>query len=597
MIKKFLILVSLVLISIPAFAQEVDTVWVRRYNGPGNSEDKAYALAVDGSGNVYVTGYSVGSGTNDDYATIKYYPDGDTAWVRRYDGPISFDDRAYAIAVDGSGNVYVTGFSTETLEDYLTIKYYSNGDIAWMKRYDGTGNGEDKARAIAVDGSGNVYVTGYSEGSGTDWDYATIKYYSNGDIAWVKRYNGTGNGEDEARAIAVDGSGNVYVTGRSARSGASEDYATIKYYPDGDTAWVRSYVGDDTRAIAVDGSGNVCVTGEGNAYNDMLTIKHYPNGDTAWVREYDGPENRSDRATDLAVDESRNVYVTGHSYHTHGGETTEDYLTIKYYPNGDTAWARRYNGPANDYDYAEAIAVDGCGNVYVTGGSKGDWYWEYATIRYDANGNTIWTKRDVSGSWAQDIVVDGSGYVYVTGYVGTDFATIKYWQNTSPTSFSLISPIENDSVIAPVTFYWETSMDSDPNDTLRFDLYLSSSVVFDPDSTTIHDSLSDTTLTDSLDVGHWYWKVKAYDNRGAETWSNEIWTFYVELGFLYGDANGDGVINSADVVYLINYLFKGGPAPVALEAGDVNCDGIINSADVVYLINYLFKGGPPPGCP
>ena len=61
-----------------------------------------------------------------------------------------------------------------------------------------------------------------------------------------------------------------------------------------------------------------------------------------------------------------------------------------------------------------------------------------------------------------------------------------------------------------------------------------------------------------------------------------------------GDANGDGVINSADIVYLINYLFKGGPAPDPLEVGDLNCDGVINSADVVYLINYLFKGGPPP---
>jgi hypothetical protein len=63
-----------------------------------------------------------------------------------------------------------------------------------------------------------------------------------------------------------------------------------------------------------------------------------------------------------------------------------------------------------------------------------------------------------------------------------------------------------------------------------------------------------------------------------------------------GDANGDGVINSADVVYLINYLFKGGPSPEPLCTGDMNCDGIINSADVVYLINYLFKGGPPPSC-
>jgi hypothetical protein len=66
--------------------------------------------------------------------------------------------------------------------------------------------------------------------------------------------------------------------------------------------------------------------------------------------------------------------------------------------------------------------------------------------------------------------------------------------------------------------------------------------------------------------------------------------------FIRGDANGDGTINVSDVVYLINYLFIGGPAPVPLAAGDVNCDGIVNVSDVVYLINYLFIGGPPPGC-
>jgi hypothetical protein len=83
-----------------------------------------------------------------------------------------------------------------------------------------------------------------------------------------------------------------------------------------------------------------------------------------------------------------------------------------------------------------------------------------------------------------------------------------------------------------------------------------------------------------------------YDNLPVA--SNTLWDEFIK--FIRGDANGDGVINSADVVYLINYLFKGGPAPEPWDAGDVNCDGIINSADVVYLINYLFKGGPPPGC-
>jgi hypothetical protein len=87
--------------------------------------------------------------------------------------------------------------------------------------------------------------------------------------------------------------------------------------------------------------------------------------------------------------------------------------------------------------------------------------------------------------------------------------------------------------------------------------------------------------------------VKAKDNWGAETWSLQTWQF---IYYIRGDANSDGVINSADVAYLINYLFVGGPAPQPLAAGDANCDGVVNSADVAYLINYLFVSGPPPGC-
>jgi len=66
--------------------------------------------------------------------------------------------------------------------------------------------------------------------------------------------------------------------------------------------------------------------------------------------------------------------------------------------------------------------------------------------------------------------------------------------------------------------------------------------------------------------------------------------------YLCGDINADGVIDIGDVVYLINYLFRSGPAPVPLEAGDDNGDGIVDISDVVYLINYLFKSGPAPNC-
>lgn len=175
---KLFILVMLLLVGVPAFAQSVDTAWVRRYNGPGDARDASYAIAVDGSGNVYVTGFSEVAAYNSDWATIKYYPNGDTAWLRRYNGPANAGDEARDIGVDGSGNVYVTGFSggSGTQADYTTIKYYPNGDTAWVRRYNGPTSSRDASYSIALDYFGNVYVTGGSIGSGTHRDYATIKY-------------------------------------------------------------------------------------------------------------------------------------------------------------------------------------------------------------------------------------------------------------------------------------------------------------------------------------------------------------------------------------------------------------------------------------
>ena len=131
-----------------------------------------------------------GSGTNYDYATIKYNSSGVMQWVQTYNGPGNVSDIAYSIAVDGSGNVYVTGYSSQggTNSDYATIKYNSSGVQQWVQRYNGPGNGVDGAYSIAVDGSGNVYVTGQSYGGGTSLDYATIKYNSSGVQQWVATY-------------------------------------------------------------------------------------------------------------------------------------------------------------------------------------------------------------------------------------------------------------------------------------------------------------------------------------------------------------------------------------------------------------------------
>jgi hypothetical protein len=129
--------------------------------------------------------------------------------------------------------VYVTGHSKESGApndyDYATIKYSSAGVQQWVQRYHGLSTGSSVATSIAVDITGNVYITGESEGLLTGRDYTTIKYNSTGVQQWIIRYNGPSNGIDGANSIAIDTSGNVYVTGVSAGLGTNNDYQTIKY--------------------------------------------------------------------------------------------------------------------------------------------------------------------------------------------------------------------------------------------------------------------------------------------------------------------------------------------------------------------------------
>ena len=218
-------------------SDSVTEEWIARYNWTADTSDIATDLAIDDSGNVYVTGYSQiidPYQTNNDYATVKYNSSGQEQWVSRYGSQGHANDNAYAIAVDNSGNVYITGQGVGlTSFDYNTIKYSSSGIQQWIAHYDGTGHAEDIAKAITVDDSGNVYVTGASYSS-SSVDYATVKYNSSGNELWVNRYNGPGNGNDYSVAIVTDINNNIYVTGWSKGNNNSDnDYTTIKYNSSG----------------------------------------------------------------------------------------------------------------------------------------------------------------------------------------------------------------------------------------------------------------------------------------------------------------------------------------------------------------------------
>ena len=259
--------------------------WVNTYNGPGNGEDSGTAIAVDGNGDVVLTGSSTGSSGNFNYVTIKYSNAGVALWTNRYVGPAGGNDQPYAIAVDTSNNVFVTGYSTGTSsgEDYTTIKYSNAGIPLWTNRYDGTGDGSDTGIRLAVDLGGNVIVTGYSQGNGSGYDYATIKYSGAGLPLWTNRYNGPANGDDYALAVAVDASGSSLVTGFSTGLSSGQDYTTIKYSNAGVPVWTNYYNGpgngnDSGYAVAADGYGNVIATGTATGISsgsDIATIKFH----------------------------------------------------------------------------------------------------------------------------------------------------------------------------------------------------------------------------------------------------------------------------------------------------------------------------------
>lgn len=345
--------------------------------------DQAHAIAVDDQANVYVTGESLGVGYSN-FLTIKYDTNGQQKWTRRYRRPgTSYAARATDIAVDKAGNVYVTGH--ERLDrnadlNYLTIKYNKRGKRMWVRRLRGAAYRNNTANAIVVDGSGNVYVTGEAWKSNAHSDAVTVKYDTFGVRKWVRRYNGSANGRDYANGIALDSKGNILVTGYATvehgLKGTDPDYFTIKYAPNGKRKWLRLYNGpvaatDFARAVAVDSNDNVLVTGQSSSKNgaDYLTIKYNSRGDRKWLRRYNGKGNLLDAAKAVAVDGRGNVYVTGES--TGSSASGVDYATIKYTGTGKRQWVKRYDGPVNGIDRANAIAVDAAGAVHVTGDSFG----------------------------------------------------------------------------------------------------------------------------------------------------------------------------------------------------------------------------------
>ncbi|MBK8981092.1 MAG: SBBP repeat-containing protein [Ignavibacteria bacterium] len=409
---------------------------MQRYNSSGNHNDYVTDMAIDKSGNVYLTGYVQVNDTDQNFITIKYNTQGIEQWVRYYDGPDHREDKAGSIAVDDSGNVIVTGYSYSYSEfdDILTIKYNSNGDSLWTKKFTGIGHVSDRPNAMTLDKFGNIYITGSGIGV-SSVDIITLAYDKMGIMQWARYYNSISNVYDVGYDIIINKFNIVYVSGGSFGIGG----VILRYDLDGNEFPVIESSVFFGYKILLDMELNILLGFETygglSTRYDIATAKIDSVGKLNWIRSYhNNSTNNNDYFKDMCLDIFGNVTVTGISGNS--GELAWDIATIKYNTNGDTLWINRYNPAHNSNDEPSSISSDKYGNSYVTGSSDSGFFGKMITIKYSPTGVREWIAYYNNGNpftyhSGSKIFADTSGSLYVTGRSqnnqgNIDIATIKY---------------------------------------------------------------------------------------------------------------------------------------------------------------------------
>jgi hypothetical protein len=407
---------------------QIQQAWVARYNnGITNGTNQAVKMALDSVGNIYVSGLSQNASSNLGYVTIKYAPNGNQVWATRYDSTNYPNATPAALVLDGSNDVIVTGSA-------LTVKYDPNGNALWTAPYAG--------KALALDPSGDAYVTGF------ETNFNTVKLDPSGSNLWVTTYKDVG--PTVGQAIVVDSNGNAYVSGSDVYG---FDYPeppfaqllTIKYDVGGYQLWTvpQSYrgqvYGTSVEGAALDSDDNFYIVMQYNPYQECYeTFKYSSNGSILWTAS---PEsgNRNNTAHGLALNSSSNVLLVGQVFSNNYAESSAigGFSTIDLSTDGSTLWTNFYlAGLSGSGSAGMAITIDSTNNVYVTGYSPGtNSSNDIVTIKYGPNGNQVWLQRYNGPGNGNDagnaIAVDNNGNVYVTGYEttaagGTEIVTIKY---------------------------------------------------------------------------------------------------------------------------------------------------------------------------
>jgi uncharacterized delta-60 repeat protein len=188
-------------------------------------------MVQDASGNIYLAGATPVTGQGYNYDIIKLNSSLGVVWESTYNGGSSLDDIAKGIAVDASGNVYATGYSTSSSEgkNIVTVKFNSSGTQQWVHTYNDDLDGDDEANAMALDVSGNIYITGYTSTEIDYADYYIAKYDASGNELWSIHSDAPSHLNDKATNIVIDNNGDIVITGQSETDSSVYAYYTIKY--------------------------------------------------------------------------------------------------------------------------------------------------------------------------------------------------------------------------------------------------------------------------------------------------------------------------------------------------------------------------------
>ncbi|MCB1633225.1 MAG: hypothetical protein KDI51_01480 [Xanthomonadales bacterium] len=427
--------------------------WQTRFDRPDFEGDAPYGMVLTTAGDVITVGSSYTYVRRDDFAVVKLNgADGSQDWVTT-EGPLELVTTfgcgemvrsGRAMATDAAGNSYVTGCSYNGLKsDVVTAKFAADGRLLWQSVLeDGLG---DSAVAMALDGAGDVVVTGDTKpASGGSVDVITLKYAGeSGALQWSALYTGpNGSGSQHAEGVTVDPNGDVIISGRTSTgpgSGGPSPMAVKYAGGSGEVLWASvddAHLGS-AHAVATDAAGDVFVVGalgDIQASDDQLSVTKLSGatGSQIWLALSDELLGVFGVAEDLAIDDAGDVIVAGSSYRP---QTDGAIVTAKLDGgDGSLHWAAYSDGPGPYLESAHALALDAIGDVIVTGVRRAaidDL--DFVTAKYTGlSGQLQWeriqTGEGTSFDAGNDVVVMPSGDVVVTGRLTSD---CDIWQNTT----------------------------------------------------------------------------------------------------------------------------------------------------------------------